>query len=289
MKLKVHWRLNLVSSWTWSVLTSFCHVIWLCHSFKGCFLIPSFPFHNYLLQMSTWQTGPDSRSWQPALCWGFSAETSLSDGRAWSSRWARRSLGLNLTLKWRVVFFKYKSSFIALLNIKMLVKNSMHDWWEEPWGWPGRREWGWWRLGGWLRDWMIEGLLGEGKPFGCQERCVCLVVVRGRDPWGSEDPLREAPEIPLTLGPREPPGALGLALHPWRPICPLGPSPPSQLIPLPSRAASALHGSLCAGGSCGREREGEGQKPGQWRKLLWGLRGREPCGVPLPTQPQGVL
>lgn len=104
---------------------------------------------------------------------------------------------------------------------------------------------------------MIEGLLGEGKLFGFRERCVCLVVVRGRDPWASEDPLGEAPEIPLTLGPREPPGALSLALHPWGPLCPLGPSPPSQLIPLPSRAASALHGSLCAGESCGREREGK--------------------------------
>ena len=104
---------------------------------------------------------------------------------------------------------------------------------------------------------MIKGLLGEGQLFGFQERCVCLVVVRGRDPWASEDPLGEAPEIPLTLGPREPPGSLGLALHAWGPLCPLGPSPPSQLIPLPSRAASALHGSLCAGESCGREREGK--------------------------------
>lgn len=75
---------------------------------------------------------------------------------------------------------------------------------------------------------MIEGLLGEGKPFGCQERCVCLVVVRGRDPWGSEDPLREAPEIPLTLGPREPPGALGLVSTLGDPFAHWGPlHPPS--------------------------------------------------------------
>ena len=34
MKLKVHWKSNLPPSWIWLVLTSFCHVLWLCHSFK---------------------------------------------------------------------------------------------------------------------------------------------------------------------------------------------------------------------------------------------------------------
>lgn len=75
---------------------------------------------------------------------------------------------------------------------------------------------------------MIEGLLGEGKLFGCQGKCLCLVVVRGRDPWGSEDPLGEAPEIPLTLGPREPPGALGLVSTLGDPFAHWGPlHPPS--------------------------------------------------------------
>ena len=33
MRLKVYWKSNLLPSWTQLVLTSFCHVSWLCHSF----------------------------------------------------------------------------------------------------------------------------------------------------------------------------------------------------------------------------------------------------------------
>ena len=29
MRVKVHWELNLLPSWIWLVLTSFCHVLWL--------------------------------------------------------------------------------------------------------------------------------------------------------------------------------------------------------------------------------------------------------------------
>ena len=43
MKLQVHWKPNL-PSWFWLVLTNFCHVTWLCHSFKGCALLPSLLF-----------------------------------------------------------------------------------------------------------------------------------------------------------------------------------------------------------------------------------------------------
>ena len=44
MKLKVHWKSNTPPSWTQLVLTSFCHIICLCHSFKGCVLPPSLRF-----------------------------------------------------------------------------------------------------------------------------------------------------------------------------------------------------------------------------------------------------
>ena len=36
MRLNVHWKSTLLPSWTQLVLTSFCHVLWLCHIF--CFL-----------------------------------------------------------------------------------------------------------------------------------------------------------------------------------------------------------------------------------------------------------
>ena len=46
MKLQVHWKPNLLPSWFWLVLTSFCHVTWLCHSFTGCALPPSLLFQS---------------------------------------------------------------------------------------------------------------------------------------------------------------------------------------------------------------------------------------------------
>ena len=42
MKTKFHWKSNLPPSWTQLIL-SFCHVLCLCHSFKGCAL--SLPSH----------------------------------------------------------------------------------------------------------------------------------------------------------------------------------------------------------------------------------------------------
>ena len=48
MRLKVHWKSKLLPSWTWLVLTSFCHVLWLHHSFKGCALPPSLLFQFLL-------------------------------------------------------------------------------------------------------------------------------------------------------------------------------------------------------------------------------------------------
>ena len=44
----VYWKLNLPPSWIWLILTNFCHVLWPCHSFKGCFLHSSFLFHQWL-------------------------------------------------------------------------------------------------------------------------------------------------------------------------------------------------------------------------------------------------
>ena len=44
MSLKVYWKSTCLPSWTYLVLTSFCHVLWLCHSFKGCTLPPSLLF-----------------------------------------------------------------------------------------------------------------------------------------------------------------------------------------------------------------------------------------------------
>ena len=48
MRLKVYWESNLLSSWTQLVLSSFCHVLWLYHSFIGCALPPSLLFHSPL-------------------------------------------------------------------------------------------------------------------------------------------------------------------------------------------------------------------------------------------------
>ena len=42
LRLKLCWKSNLLVSWTQLVLISFCHVLWLCHSFKWCDL-PFFP------------------------------------------------------------------------------------------------------------------------------------------------------------------------------------------------------------------------------------------------------
>ena len=46
IRLKVHWKSDILPSWTQSVLTSFCHVLWLCHSLKGCALPPSLLFQD---------------------------------------------------------------------------------------------------------------------------------------------------------------------------------------------------------------------------------------------------
>ena len=49
-RLKVYWKSNLLPSWTQFVLTSFHHVVWLCHSFKSCALPPSLLFQWWNLQ-----------------------------------------------------------------------------------------------------------------------------------------------------------------------------------------------------------------------------------------------
>ena len=41
MRCKVHWKSKLPLSWTWLILTSFCHVLWLRQSSRG-FALPSF-------------------------------------------------------------------------------------------------------------------------------------------------------------------------------------------------------------------------------------------------------
>ena len=38
LKFKVQWKSTHLLSWTHSVLISLFHVLWLCHSFKGCVL-----------------------------------------------------------------------------------------------------------------------------------------------------------------------------------------------------------------------------------------------------------
>ena len=48
MKLKGYWKWTLPPSCTQLVLTSFPHVLWLCHSFKGCALPPSLLFQRIL-------------------------------------------------------------------------------------------------------------------------------------------------------------------------------------------------------------------------------------------------
>lgn len=48
MRLSVYClqKLNLLPSWTQLVLTSLCHILWFCRSFKHCALPPSLLFHN---------------------------------------------------------------------------------------------------------------------------------------------------------------------------------------------------------------------------------------------------
>ena len=46
MRLKFHWKLNLLPSWTLLVLNSFFHVLAQCHSFKCCALPPSLLFQE---------------------------------------------------------------------------------------------------------------------------------------------------------------------------------------------------------------------------------------------------
>ena len=48
MRLKVHWKSNLLPSWASQVLTGFCRILFflmLCHSFNSCTLPPSFLSH----------------------------------------------------------------------------------------------------------------------------------------------------------------------------------------------------------------------------------------------------
>ena len=54
-KLKVYWKLTQWPPWTHSVLISLCHVLGLCHSFKGCALLSSFqiPSSNNTREDST--------------------------------------------------------------------------------------------------------------------------------------------------------------------------------------------------------------------------------------------
>ena len=50
LKLKVCWKLTQCPPWTHLVLISLCHVLRLCHSFKGCALLSSFQFYvQYLI------------------------------------------------------------------------------------------------------------------------------------------------------------------------------------------------------------------------------------------------
>ena len=44
MKLKVHWKSNLLLSWIQLFLASLCHVFWLCYSFKDHAQPPSLLF-----------------------------------------------------------------------------------------------------------------------------------------------------------------------------------------------------------------------------------------------------
>ena len=57
LRLKVQWKSTYPPSWTYLVLISSCHVLGLCHSFKGCALTPSLLFHSHSLE-----TGSDSGS-----------------------------------------------------------------------------------------------------------------------------------------------------------------------------------------------------------------------------------
>ena len=53
LMLKVWWKSTHPPSWIYLVLTSLGHGLELCHSFKGCALPPSLPFH---LEAETPQT-----------------------------------------------------------------------------------------------------------------------------------------------------------------------------------------------------------------------------------------
>lgn len=88
---------------------------------------------------------------------------------------------------------------------------------------------------------VAQGTLGKGRggewfsPW--RGMLACRSAGEGRDPR-SENPLGEAPGIPHTLGPREPPGpppSAGAPLHLpkastiWGPLCPLVPTPRAPL------------------------------------------------------------
>ena len=45
--MRVKWKSTRLPSWTHLVLISLCWVLWLCHSFKCCALLPSFLFQNH--------------------------------------------------------------------------------------------------------------------------------------------------------------------------------------------------------------------------------------------------
>ena len=49
MRLRVHRKLTLLPSWIQLVLTSLCHVLRPCHSFKDCALPSSLPFQQHTL------------------------------------------------------------------------------------------------------------------------------------------------------------------------------------------------------------------------------------------------
>ena len=57
LKLKVWWKSTCPPSWTHLVLISLCHVLGLCHSFKGCALPPSLLFHYYHITQLSQKSG----------------------------------------------------------------------------------------------------------------------------------------------------------------------------------------------------------------------------------------
>ena len=78
MRLKVHRKQDYLPSWTQLVLTSFCLVLWLYHSFKGCAPPPSLLFHyGYECTCISLRTCPQF-FWVSNQKWNFA----LSDGNS---------------------------------------------------------------------------------------------------------------------------------------------------------------------------------------------------------------